>query len=88
MWQQPERFRNVSPRFHQQESNCGPGRMRELEKGYRKAMRRKLSVSETFCRFPAQISGGKLLLPPKFPEGNSHERRFTSCVFAGWFKRE
>jgi hypothetical protein len=48
-------------------------------------------VSETFCRFSAQMSGGNLLLrPPKIPmsEGNLHERRFTSCVFVGRSNRE
>jgi len=38
--------------------------MQELQKGYGKTMRRKLPVSETFCRFSAQMSGGNLLLCP------------------------
>jgi hypothetical protein len=40
-------------------------RMKELQEGCeKKTMRRKLPVSETFCRFPAQMSGGNLLFCP------------------------
>jgi hypothetical protein len=65
--------------------------MPKPQTGTEKTKRRKLPASETFCRFSAQTSGGNLLLcfaEIPMPEGNSHERRFTSCTFIGKLNRE